>query len=161
MGRVIMSGIAPLLKAPTRPVYLYNLGDECTDLTGGWTSSGTGTYSVTKNSDNVYLYGQYVRGSHFGTVNFKTTNSIDLSKYSSLHIEYYDFSYSGTPSTSEGGCVFAGKSIAIKDVATSGVIVCDIVDKTSGTIDITLYPATESGTLTVSMYIKRIWLAKE
>ena len=47
-------------------VYLYNNGDECTDVTGGWSvstaNSSNGTASVTKGSDSMTLYAPYIGG---------------------------------------------------------------------------------------------------
>lgn len=35
--------------------YLYNRGDECTEITGGWSTQGDSGGSITKNSNNVYI----------------------------------------------------------------------------------------------------------
>ena len=37
-------------------VYLYNYGDQCTDVTGGWESRTMfGVFNVNKNTDNIYI----------------------------------------------------------------------------------------------------------
>lgn len=67
--------------------FIYNQGDQCTDLTGGWTSSGysyTGyTFSGGKlNSSNMTLNGV---GNSKGQV-LGTVEPIDLTNYSTLNI---------------------------------------------------------------------------
>lgn len=70
-------------------LYLYNEGDECTDVTGGWTVGWTytigGHYSYRKETDHLYLNagGDQVQVA----VSFTTKNFIDVSKYSKLCVE--------------------------------------------------------------------------
>lgn len=68
--------------------YLFNAGDECTDITGGWTSAAyfggdyyKGTYS---NSNGVMS----VDSSEYSTCNIavRTVNKIDLADYDTLTI---------------------------------------------------------------------------
>lgn len=68
-------------------VYLYNNGDECTDVTGGWSvstaNSSNGTASVTKGSDKMTLYAPYVGGASSagsGQAVAFTTNPITITK---------------------------------------------------------------------------------
>lgn len=68
-------------------VYLYNNGDECTDVTGGWSvstaNSSNGTASVTKGSDKMTLYAPYVGGASSagsGQAIAFTTNPITITK---------------------------------------------------------------------------------
>lgn len=59
---------------------IYDHGDECTSITGGWTA-GTSSGNATKNSDNLY----FGRGSQgVGSGWFTTNNSINLSGYNSI-----------------------------------------------------------------------------
>lgn len=65
--------------------YLYNAGNEYTDITGGWEkknklSSSTATGSMTKNADHVYL-----KNVQSATVGMVTVNEIDLTPYTQLH----------------------------------------------------------------------------
>lgn len=72
-------------------LYLYNLGDECTDVTGGWkrnynyyqfTSNSGG--SVQKDSDSIRL----INGNDYNTsVVIATNNFIDISGYSKLYVK--------------------------------------------------------------------------
>lgn len=66
---------------------LYNYGDECVDVTGGWTIFDSHVNATfTKNANGMYLKttgdGVYL--------NIKTANTIDFSKYSKLCIETSD-----------------------------------------------------------------------
>lgn len=68
-------------------VYLYNNGEECTDVTGGWSvstaNSSNGTASVTKGSDKMTLYAPYVGGASSagsGQAVAFTTNPITITK---------------------------------------------------------------------------------
>lgn len=80
-------------------LYLYNEGDECTDITGGWSEitnyyhvSGSKVqiknfYSITKNTDNIVLIAKetgYNNIEHF----FYTNNEMDLRGYSSIYINW-------------------------------------------------------------------------
>lgn len=78
-------------KEKVKPVNLYNYGDECTSVTGGWVGSAkqysnqyfTGVLpTITKSSDHItaILYGQ---GKSISTY-FSPANKIDLTNYSKL-----------------------------------------------------------------------------
>ena len=86
------------LTVKTQPrTYLYNNGDECTDITGGWKAiavdEGEGTTTkkptLTYNSDlkclNAQLYGDS-SGSNGGSITIN--NKIDYSQYKHLNIVY-------------------------------------------------------------------------
>lgn len=82
-------GIEPSADA----VFLYNLGDECTSLTGGWDTvlierDYLGTHTLTKNADcmSIYCANTSVAGSGLF---IGTTNLIDVSNYSRLYIEAF------------------------------------------------------------------------
>ena len=72
ISEVVLDGYTP----ESNTLYLYNYGDECTDVTGGW--GGTGV----KNSDNIYLYGWAG-----GSLRCKTANEIDLTDYKTLYVD--------------------------------------------------------------------------
>lgn len=70
-------------------IYLYNNGDQCEDLTGGWTTgfvTGDAAWIATDaelNTDNMFF--------NFTTYNvggLRTVNKIDLTNYSSLVFTY-------------------------------------------------------------------------
>lgn len=71
--------------------YLYKAGDACTSVTGGWVAKGMATYSgitakapsLTKNSTNMRATLSSLTSSGL----FRPSNTIDLSKYSTLKID--------------------------------------------------------------------------
>ena len=62
-------------------MYLYNAGNQCTDVTGGWIRYGTGG-TVTFNDNNIYL--ATLQDYSFGTVD--TTNAVDLTGFATLKV---------------------------------------------------------------------------
>ena len=81
----IMSGTSKIWSAIT---YLYRLGNECTELTNGWTSSGYvskvdgyGIASATKNANDMLIAGSSSTINVLGTM-----NTIDLTEYSKIYI---------------------------------------------------------------------------
>ena len=82
---------------------LYDYGDECSDLTGGWSyiMSGAGTVTLTKNADNMVLSGSTtVTASTNACVNME--NLIDVSGFSTFKI-LYDLSRTGSGDPAEAG----------------------------------------------------------
>ena len=69
----------------TNTVYLYNLGDESTTLTGGWALvDGSGTF--TKASDHLYLYaGSDTVGPNRAVVS--TTNAILVTNFAKIKFD--------------------------------------------------------------------------
>ena len=68
-------------------VYLYNEGDECTDLTGGWGvisyRFASATHIVTKNTSNITIHSK----SNFSTTERTTythISAVDLTSFSKL-----------------------------------------------------------------------------
>lgn len=68
-------------------IYLYNNGEECIGITGGWTKAFS-TYSGTGEKKDSYLYYYSPKQSNvFSTYYFRTTNKINLEEYRKLYIE--------------------------------------------------------------------------
>ena len=61
--------------------YLYNNGDECTDITGGWVPQTETNGRATKNADHIAL--SYTGSSLTGAI-VDTANKIDVTGYSTL-----------------------------------------------------------------------------
>ncbi len=76
-------------------VYYYNLGNENTTLTGGWTVSGGWAATYKKNTDNMYINS----GKTNSSATAKTTSSINLSDIKTIHIEHLCNGYSGGDQT--------------------------------------------------------------
>lgn len=73
------------------PTYIYDLGDECTTLTGGIVAitsfSSYTVQAITKNVDNVYL-----PSSGFNHISgFSTNTAIDFTNYTKLKMEVSQF----------------------------------------------------------------------
>lgn len=69
-------------------LYLYNLGDECEDVTGGWEFGniyGSGGLAQ-KLSDSMYMGDNLSNG--YNNKKVYTVNSIDLTNYKTLYFEY-------------------------------------------------------------------------
>ena len=112
--------------------YLYNTGDEWTDLTGGGVATatkpaGTGSTavipSVTKNTDSITisLYSGY---ENYRIGYLATVNSIDLTNYSKLTINVTNFSINGDICVSDRKT--SGFSSAASMKLSVGVNVLDI-----------------------------------
>lgn len=67
-------------KPDVRKYILYDAGDECTDITGGWAVVGDNTQIATKNADSLYISCNNQNKAN----GFVTTNSIDFTPYSKL-----------------------------------------------------------------------------
>ena len=91
------------------PIYLYNEGDECIDVTGGWTGYRREVNSVYEYSDaitkdyssftinNSETWG-YTADNYFFAI---TNNTINLSRYSKLHVVFSLSGISGTQNNLE------------------------------------------------------------
>lgn len=133
-------------------VYLYNLGDECTSITGGWDDYlDNAGYSITKGADYLKIKG--VNSQYSGTGS--TTNAIDLTKYKTLHAI--------AKRTSSGTCYIG---IATKrDAVQTGLSASKTItakDYTEITLDISAHNSAYYIVLVVTatdeLYIQKIWL---
>lgn len=70
-------------------MYLYNLGDECNSITGGWVDTGfSKTIPFIKNPDNMYAYATYLSVNYL--YHITTTNKIDFSGYNTFYCDVTD-----------------------------------------------------------------------
>lgn len=92
--RVLMKGTT------ANRLYLFNNGDECTDVTGGWRAQGlqTNTTRTRVSVSNNQIIVAVVSGSGEAANTISTVLPIDAGKYSTLHIIY-----SGTFNRMNGG----------------------------------------------------------
>lgn len=75
-------------------VYYYNLGDECTALTGGWVE-GFSEYTGSQSKQSTWLE-QYAKVDLYGASRtYVTNNAVDLTNISTLNIEIEATSGSG------------------------------------------------------------------
>lgn len=83
--------------------YLYNNGDECTDLTGGWEAtatkpSGSGSTAVTptvKKDTNSITYSLTSGNGNYRIGYLVAVKSIDITNYSKITVNVTNFSISG------------------------------------------------------------------
>jgi hypothetical protein len=76
-------------------VWLYKEGNECSTITGGWSGKNFGTYGgsnyAIKNADNLD-FGD--NGNNYGYGGFRTNNTISLSQFSTIYIDWQQYSFS-------------------------------------------------------------------
>lgn len=74
---------------PKAKRYIYNSGDECVSLTGGWVQKGENSNAgiFRKNADSIEIY-TAINGSY---TSMRTENTIDLTEFSKLFVDVYAF----------------------------------------------------------------------
>ena len=104
MGKVLFMRKGEIHTAPTNVLYLYNEGDECEGVTGGWAapamlsgnssyafdcSNSYGTSERTKNADNLHIKATWTHATNNGicAASFWTKKGIDLTDYSTLKVK--------------------------------------------------------------------------
>ena len=69
-------------------LYLYNLGDECESVTGGWQTvkwrGGLSSLTANKKSDHLYSKGVSNTASYSANFGWSTSNKVDLTGYDTL-----------------------------------------------------------------------------
>lgn len=134
-----------------RSVHLYNLGDECVDITGGWVRAGCNfdlqnTTLFSKESDHLLLDEMNARG----CISVVTNSKIDLSSYKKIVIDCVAESltqkgaiqlFIGTKVVNGGAgsdntvCFGDYRALAyVSNKTVSGKMECDISDLTEGYI---------------------------
>lgn len=109
------------------PKYLYNKGDECTDITGGWNTlqwySGATLYSsgCKKNADSLSA----IAGTTYGSVGFRTKNKIDLTDASTIKF-VAEVTRECYFAVSEYSTNVKNREAALATVTTSGTISLDV-----------------------------------
>lgn len=102
MSGLLSKGLLSLEAVSGNPVYgytcLYNLGDECSALTGGWSQcdiKNYGTQTITFNSGNIEISSTGA-ASQWGGIAVGTNNQINVTDFAKLIIEF-------TSTTAESG----------------------------------------------------------
>lgn len=109
--------------------YFYKPGDQCNDVTGGWTTEGWTSISWNVlpqskvNSDHLYVVGQAQSMSAVGTV-----NKVDLSRVKTLKASINQTA--GTVTLCISGDKNHGNSVALKQNTTTGA--CEVSLDVSG-----------------------------
>jgi hypothetical protein len=138
-------------------LYLYNAGNQCADVTGGWVAAWSGensnegyVNSLTHNSDHMHILGR--RNEYAGAAG--TVNKLDLSRHTKLSANAgSDFGYMRVASTLNG---FNNGTIAVKQIPTSGSIFSiDISNIDSGHI---VFDAQANDTTGFATWVSSVWL---
>ena len=144
-----------------KPTYIYRLGDECSDLTGGWASSGytssVSGYSIktaTKNERNMLIAGSSNALNVLGT-----QKAIDLTNYNNIYISIIDCNvasdYSATFEIRTDKTI-VDRFTGFADLDKTGVIECDISNY-DGLFYLSAY---SFGTAGRNATIDKIWLTR-
>lgn len=154
------------------PLYLYNEGDECVDVTGGWVESyrrtQQGVPEWEKSSTGLVM--RFPASSYGAVIKLKLcpNNAIDLTKYSKV---CYEVSSSGGSSTYVwvSGYIDNSKGVEIDDVANysniggyNGIFKVDISNVTDKKYVVAYGQINGSSSITPSFMVtfKKIWLEK-
>ena len=160
--------------------YLYNNGDECEDITGGWEEFAWDPWnygSVAAYSHkgvHTLDFGDYSKN-YFGDGGFKTKNNINLNDYSKLYIDVSSFTCNFVPRTDgdypnacNGYYIYIGNKVLVSrtyksDTTTSETIEVDISDNNTNDI-LKMYSMCSNwglnGCYIASCNINAIWLEK-
>lgn len=135
--------------------YLYNNGDECTEITGGWAATKG---QLTKNTDNLYTSGN---GRECGIC--QTQNKIDLSGYSTL---YAIVTTTGSSNFSIGLTTTTSHSTGIPNSITASAVIIGAVTKEQYEVDVSAinnadnyaYIYSHAYETNVGIYLYEMWL---
>lgn len=144
--------------------YLYNSGDECSDITGGWkTGWKRGSASVVKNTDNITFR---ISSSGDQSATLYTTNKIDITNYKSLVAEVV--ATSSVPA--DGHCALAILSTAPSSSFTqtkwatcdnfTGQLICDISEY-SGEQYVSVSVDGWTSSKTTTFVVTKVWLESD
>lgn len=67
-------------------LYLYNRGDQCTAVTGGWGGANSSTASTTKGTFSAEESYLYVKNANYASYGAVTKNGVDVTDYTTLHV---------------------------------------------------------------------------
>ena len=151
-------------------VYLYNSGDECTDITGGWSmvsNDGNKSMGLTKTNGYLNITVSW-SGTYTAYSSTSTANTVDVSKHSKLNI-LYDFSasagtFAGTGSPYQSLSIGLGSS----KTSASSPVSLDKGTNLTATLDISsfdgaFYVVVRSSNYctsgNVNIKIHKVWLS--
>lgn len=150
-------GATPVKPKDYKRLYLYKDGDQCTDVTGGWgftkpTSAASGYTSSLDKEGYMYCGGQ-----NSGNATFGTLNSINMSDYDRLIVEFY---YDGNAGDGNASFYINFNSdnmlkLNIATVAKNKVCLASTAEMVGGKVNLVV---ATGGYSTTHMYIKRVWL---
>ena len=140
--------------------YLFNIGDQCIDYTGGWTYSESGGESEGSCTTNIYLK---TTGNAYSTglCDYSTINLVDFAEFTKLRIEYTDLYTGRSGHASNASAIrfyIAGTQVSILDQnsETQGILEIPITNITAASILKIVGYGYDYGTATIT--INKIWL---
>ena len=138
--------------------YLYNAGDECTDITGGWVTESYGSTPSKTIAGDVMQF--VTLGNPWEYSILKTQNQIDLTSYKTLHFKIsYDL-HCASGSKHEVGVFDSGRNfLASQQIKrdTAGTYSVDISGVT-GAFCVGASIMTRENNATNKMYIDSVWM---
>lgn len=151
--------------------YLYNAGDECVDVTGGWSASGYTTSvgnnkSPSKDNNTLYVEGSYWGGDPADCF-IGVANAINLTSYSTLKVRWKATSRDISVLIVSSKSNFTDSSKRIKTISVSKTESSDYIEKTldisdvSGSYYVVVYastPSSDSSMYYNKGYVQKIWL---
>lgn len=157
LEKIGSGGSKPVVPKQYKRLYLYKDGDQCTDVTGGWTftkpASTASGYSSSLNKDGE----MYCGGQNSGNGIFSTVNPINMSDYDRLMVEFH---YDGNAGDGNASFfVMAGGTemikINISTIAKNKICLAGTSELAGGNVQLKV---NTGGYSTTHMYIKRVWL---
>lgn len=150
--------------------YLYNLGDECESLTGGWKARAWAKdgSSVSAKAPTLTRGEDYIQASiGSGSGVMETTQDVDLTPYATLYLDYESFLGSGTANryanlavTKRSGASYNTAAYATKGLSTStsGRVITSVdISEVNQAADIAIHiQSAASASLNVKMYL--MWM---
>ena len=109
-------------------VYLFNDGDQCTNITGGWSSNpsiGGGTYWSSITFTNTIDASWFNAASVFGGWAL-TNNKIDLTKFNTLKVHFASREGNQTIGVGNGLSAYDRAAQAFSNSIANDIISCDI-----------------------------------
>jgi hypothetical protein len=108
-------------------IFLYDEGNEVTEITGGWNTAFTGgNQTFTKNVDNLQIVNDHTSSNQNIRSYFQTTNLIDLTNFSGIIFEYTipnvsadDYDFSIGINQADGSTIFDFQKIVQKTAVVS------------------------------------------
>ncbi len=152
-----ISGAKPVKPKEYKRLYLYKDGDQCEDVTGGWVftkpASPASGYTSSFNKDGCL----YCGGQNSGNATFGTVNSINMSDYDRLIVEFH---FGGNAGDGNASFYINFNSdnmlkLNIATVAKNKVCLAGTAEMVGGKVNLVV---ATGGYSTTNMYIKRVWL---
>lgn len=146
-------------------VYLYNSGDECTEITGGWSTKGDSGGSITKNSNNVYINCTGVNNKNTYRIIY-ANDPIDLTDIATLIINVTSRATDGTGSEY---CLYicseipsgysAFNAVASAEIESDGVTELDVNNIDGEYYIVVGIRIDGSNNYYVKSYLSEVWMA--